>query len=111
MISRTSPSFAISRPRPAAAGELRRLDQIFLVTRELPLQPTLETIFESDCQKPADLFWQRFATAEAFLRGEELVRQLKKNFRGHLLDRVDDARLRTTSDLRRLLRVLEPRPG
>ena len=31
--------------------------------------------------------------------------------RGYLLDLVDDARLRTTSDLRRLLRVLEPRPG
>lgn len=76
-------------PRPAAAGELRRVDQIFLVASELPLQSTLETIFESDCQKPADLFWLRFATAEAFLRGEELVRQLKKNFRGYLLGRFE----------------------
>lgn len=76
-------------PRPAAAGELRRVDQVFLVASELPLRPTLETIFESDCQKPADLFWLRFATAEEFLLGEELVRQLKKNFRGYLLGRFE----------------------
>lgn len=76
-------------PRPAAVGELRRVDQVFLVASELPLRPTLETIFESDCQKPADLFWLRFATLEAFLHGEELVRQLKKNFRGYLLGRFE----------------------
>lgn len=76
-------------PRPAAAGELRRVDQVFLVASELPVRPTLETIFDSDCQKPADLFWLRFATAEEFLRGEELVRQLKKNFRGYLLGRFE----------------------
>lgn len=76
-------------PGPAAVGELRRVDQVFLVASELPLQPTLETIYESDCQKPADLFWLRFATLGEFLRGEELVRQLKKNFRGYLLGRFE----------------------
>lgn len=79
----------IQPPCPAVAGELRRVDQVFLVATDLPVRPTLEIIFESDCQKPIDLFWLRFATVEEFLRGEELVRQLKKNFRGYLLGRFE----------------------
>lgn len=76
-------------PRPGGANELRRIDQLLLVGPELPLHPTLETIFESDCQKPIDLFWLSFADSETYLRGEDLVRQLKKNFRGYLLGRFE----------------------
>lgn len=73
--------------RTVAAGELRRIDQLLLVGTELPLHPTLETIFESDCQKPIDLFWFNFVTTEAYLQAEDLVQQVKKNFRGYLLGR------------------------
>lgn len=79
----------IQPPCPAVAGELRRVDQVFLVATDLPVRPTLETIFESDCQKPIDLFWLRFATVAEFLCAEELLRQLKKNFRGYLLGRFE----------------------
>ncbi len=75
--------------RPAGPGELRRLDQLFLVAPDLPVRPTLETIFESDCQKPVDLFWLTFRDGDTFLRAEDLVRQLKKNFRGFLLGRFE----------------------
>lgn len=75
--------------RAVAAGELRRIDQLLLVGAELPVHPTLETIFESDCQKPIDLFWFNFANPETYLQAEELVQQVKKNFRGYLLGRFE----------------------
>jgi hypothetical protein len=81
---------AIFRVQPVpspAPGELRRQDQVFFVAADLPLRPTLETIFASDCQKPADLFLLAFDEEETFLRAEELVRQIKKNFRGFVLGR------------------------
>ncbi len=79
-----------SRPvSPAAFGELRRQDQVFFVGAGLPTRPTLETIFESDCLAPVDLFWLDFADEETFLGAEELVRQIKKNFRGFVLGRFE----------------------
>jgi len=85
---------AILRAQPVASpvsGELRRQDQVFFVAADLPILPTLETIFESDCQKPADLFYLVFNDEAAFSRGEELVRQIKKNFRGFVLGRFGTA--------------------
>lgn len=77
--------------RPAASGELRREDQVFFVSADLPVRPTLETVFESDCQKPVDLFRFSFDCSAHFQDAEELVRQFKKNFRGYLLGRFNQA--------------------
>ncbi|BCR05502.1 hypothetical protein DESUT3_25710 [Desulfuromonas versatilis] len=74
---------------PAVPGELRRVDQVFFVGADLPTRPTLETIFESDCQCPVDLFWFDFSDDEAYLGAEELVRQIKRNFRGFVLGRFE----------------------
>ncbi|ALC17931.1 hypothetical protein DSOUD_3208 [Desulfuromonas soudanensis] len=81
---------AILRAQPVASpvpGELRRQDQVFFVAADLPILPTLETIFDSTCQKPADLFCLAFDNEAAFFRAEELLRQIKKNFRGFVLGR------------------------
>ena len=74
---------------PAASGELRREGTVFLVGGELPPQQSLETIFESHCISPADLFHLRFGPPDTFPRGEELARLIKKNFTAHLVGRVD----------------------
>lgn len=89
-----SEKIAILRAQPVASpvpGELRRQDQVFFVAADLPILPTLETIFDSDCQKPADLFYLAFDDEAAFSRAEELVRQIKKNFRGFVLGRFGTA--------------------
>lgn len=76
----------IARPvRPAAPQELRREGSVFFVGGELPARETLETVFESHCQAPAELFCVSFASLDTFHRGEELARLLKKNFSAHLL--------------------------
>lgn len=69
---------------PAATDELRRQDSVFFVGGNLPAQQTLETIFESDCQSPADLFVFNFADADDFHRAEALISSIKKNFKGYL---------------------------
>ncbi len=68
-------------------AELRRQDGVFWVGSSLPVRQTLETIYESDCIEPTGLFILTFETEEHFRRGEELVRLLKKNFRGFILGR------------------------
>lgn len=85
-------------PRLGGGVDLRRIGQLLLVGAELPVHPTLETIFESDCQKPIDLFWLSFAASETYLQAEDLVRQLKKNFRGSLLGRFETLPDRTLID-------------
>lgn len=80
----------ISRtPRPAAPEELRREGNVFFVGGELPLQGTLETLFESHCQAPAELFHLSFGDINHFHQGEELARQIKKNFNARLMGRFD----------------------
>lgn len=69
---------------PAAADELRRQDSVFFVGCNLPARQTLETIFESDCQSPADLFVFSFAEEADFHRAEALISSIKKNFKGYL---------------------------
>lgn len=75
--------------RRAVRGELRREDQVLFVSAELPVQLTLETAFESDCQKPLDLFRFSLGEPEGFSGAEELVRQFKKNFTGHIIGRFE----------------------
>jgi hypothetical protein len=68
---------------------LRRDGGVFFVGGDLPARETLETIFDSHCQAPAELFCLTISSLNTFHRGEELARQLKKNFNTHLLVRLD----------------------
>lgn len=80
----------IARPlKPAACDELRRDGNVFFVGVDLPPQDTLETIFDSHCQAPAELFHVSFGDINSFHRGEELARLIKKNFHVHLMARLD----------------------
>lgn len=74
-------------PTPGAPTELRRQEDVFWVGSLLSPHNALETIFDSDCLKPVDLFILSFDDPEQFRRAEELVMLLKKNFRGFLLGR------------------------
>ena len=56
---------------------------------ELSPQETLETLFESHCMTPAELFHLTFGGIDSFSRGEELARLVKKNFNAHLIGRID----------------------
>ena len=82
----------IHRPfqRPAPS-ELRREGNVFFIGGELDPQQTLETVFESHCQAPAELMFVTFGGIDTFHRGEELVRLLKKNFHVHVMARLDCA--------------------
>ncbi len=82
----------IHRPfrRPAPA-ELRREGNVFFIGGELDPQQTLETVFESHCQAPAELMFVTFGGISTFHRGEEIVRLLKKNFHVHVMARLDGA--------------------
>lgn len=72
------------RPGPA---ELRREGGVFFVGGELDPRETLETVFESHCQATAELMCVTFGGIDAFHRGEEIVRLLKKNFHVHIMAR------------------------
>lgn len=75
--------------RPSVSTELRREETVFFIGGDLPSLETLETVFESHCQSPADLMVVTFGDVNSFHIGEELVRQLKKNFHVHLMGRFD----------------------
>ena len=75
--------------RRPGTGELRREGNVFFIGGELPPQETLETVFDSHCQAPADLMVITFGGVETFHRGEEMTRLLKKNFSVHLMGRFE----------------------
>jgi hypothetical protein len=78
-----------ARPRQsAAAHELRRDGSIFFVGGELPVNETLETMFESYCTESTELFYLFFGELGTFHHGEELARQIKKNFNVRLMGRL-----------------------
>lgn len=80
----------MARPvKPAAATELRREENVFFIGGELPARETLETLFDSYCQAPVDLFHLNFPDLNRFHQGEELARLIKKNFNTHLMGRID----------------------
>jgi hypothetical protein len=64
---------------------LRREGNIFFVGGSLPVRETLETLFDSHCQSPAELFKLTFGDLDHFHQGEQLARQIKRNFSAHLL--------------------------
>jgi hypothetical protein len=82
----------VGNPRAiSGSGQLRREGKTFFVGGDLPVKETLETIFDSHCQEPADIFCLTVDSIDNFHRGEELARQLKKNFNSHVFGRFDFA--------------------
>ena len=67
-----------------ATSELRRFDRVVQVPAGLPVCSNLEVILEMEESQPVELFMFDFLDSTAFLQEEELVVQLKKNFRGYL---------------------------
>jgi len=89
-IDRIKMSDLAARPKqPAAAHELRRDGNIFFVGGDLPVNETLETMFESFCTESTELFYLSFGDLDGFHRGEEMARQIKKNFSVRLMGRLD----------------------
>jgi hypothetical protein len=80
--------FARELPYPSP-GELRREENVFFVGGNLPERETLETLFESHCQAPAELFHLTFGDINNFHHGEALARVIKKNFNTHLVGKLD----------------------
>lgn len=83
-------SSLIAKPgKPVAATELRRDENIFFIGGGLQGRETLEALFDSYCQAPADLFHLTFGDIDHFHLGEELAQQIKKNFSTYLVGRLD----------------------
>ena len=74
---------------PATSRDLRRDGSIFHVGGELSPQETLETIFDSHCLAPAELFHLSFGAPDTFSNGEALARLIKRNFSAHILGTMD----------------------
>lgn len=70
---------------PATSRDLRRDGSVFHVGGELSPQETLETIFDSHCLAPAELFHLTFGAPDRFSNGETLARLIKRNFSAHIL--------------------------
>ena len=78
----------IARPEPLPGpATLSRAGKVFFVGGNLPVNETLETMFESFCMESTDLFHLSFGTRHDFFRGEEMARQIKKNFNVRLMGR------------------------
>jgi len=75
--------------KPATSRDLRRDGNVFLVGGELPHQETLETLFDSHCLAPAELFHLSFGAPETFSNGETLARLIKRNFNAHILGKMN----------------------
>jgi hypothetical protein len=76
--------------QPAAADELRRSNNVFFVGGELPIDETLETMFESFCTESTELFHLSFGATSSFPNSEEMARQIKKNFNVRLMGRLNN---------------------
>jgi hypothetical protein len=71
---------------PMERGMHRQGDVLF-VGGGLSAGEVLETIFESDCLAPISLFYFGFESETAYFEAEDLISQIKKNFKGYLLGR------------------------
>jgi hypothetical protein len=74
--------------QPAAENELQRCGNVFFVGGELPVNETLETMFESFCMESTELFHLTFGALDTYHRSEEMARQIKKNFHVRLMARL-----------------------
>lgn len=80
----------VVRPRQLAeAHDLRRDGDIFFVGGDLPVNETLETMFDSFCMESTELFYLTFGDLGSFPRGVEMARQIKKNFNVRLMGKLD----------------------
>jgi hypothetical protein len=77
-----------SPPKLPDALELRRAGKLFFVGGDLPVNQTLETMFESFCMESTDLFLLSFGSRDNFSHSEEMARQIKKNFNVRLMGRL-----------------------
>lgn len=82
-------AFTAGKLKTVTAHDLRREDGIFIVGGELPVNETLETMYESYCTESTALFYLCFGHKEMFHRGAEMARQIKKNFHVRLMARID----------------------
>ena len=76
--------------QPAASTELRRCGNVFFVGGELPVNETLQTMYESFCMESTELFHLSFGALNTFHRGEEMAHQIKKNFHVRLMGRLNN---------------------
>jgi hypothetical protein len=74
-----------SNRQAPAADRLFRDRSVFFVGGALPVYETLETMFESFCTEATALFFLTFGPRETLLQGEEMARQIKKNFNVRLM--------------------------
>lgn len=74
---------------PATSQHLRRDGNVFHVGGDLQPRETLETLFDSHCLDPAELFHLVFGAPETFQNGESIARLIKRNFSAHILGTVD----------------------
>jgi hypothetical protein len=74
----------VSFPDP---GECFRKQEVFFLGDHLPLQQTLEVLFASDCESPAELFHFTFSKASSFAASLPLAHQIQKNFKGYRMGR------------------------
>ncbi|WP_243688171.1 hypothetical protein [Geotalea toluenoxydans] len=71
----------ITQPKTTfMAGALRREGNVFFIDGELPAKSSLEALFDSHCQSPAELFCISFRNVSDFHCGEDLARLVKKKF-------------------------------
>jgi len=82
--SRLSSLISGSHHAPAA-DRLFRDRSVFFVGGMLPVYETLVTMFDSFCTEATALFFLTFGPKETFLQGEEMARQIKKNFHVRLM--------------------------
>lgn len=68
-----------------APDRLYRDRNVFFVGGELPVYETLETMFNSFCTEATALFFLTFGPRGTFSQGEEMARQIKKNFNVRLM--------------------------
>jgi len=68
-----------------APDRLYRDRNVFFVGGELPVYETLETMFNSFCTEATTLFFLTFGSRGTFPQGEEMARQIKKNFNVRLM--------------------------
>jgi len=72
-----------------ASNRLFRDGSVFFVGGELPVYETLVTMFDSFCMEATALFFLTFGPGQTYSRGEEMARQIKKNFHARLMACLD----------------------
>jgi len=90
IVDRQKLVYLLTKPgKRGDTGELRREGNLFFVGGELPVRETLVSLFDSHCQSPAELFKLTFGNLGRFHQGEQLARQIKRNFSSHLLGTLE----------------------